>query len=293
MSFVLMYRPSGGGSSAWRVVDQAGQEVVWLNQFLDAQRLRGLAHSTLRTYAVQLLHFVRWWAAHQGAWCCPPDSALHDYVRWQLDQQPPPSVETINGRLDLVRKLCRFHFGEGQAINLHLGRSYWRRSPLGYGRPRLAWSQWRLKRPRPVITPLSAEQVQRFWSSFHTCRDMLIVALMLLNGLRSGEVLALQIEDVSFSESQIRVMGKGRRQRFLPLPAETLRLLEVYLRSERPQTTSQTLFVSLKGKARGTPMTPAGLRSLFRYHRGLTGIAAAHPHRFRHYAEFRTMPSSA
>ena len=38
-------------------------------------------------------------------------------------------------------------------------------------------------------------------------------------------------------------------------------------------------------------MTPAGLRSLFRYHRHTTGIQLANPHRFRHYAEFRTMPS--
>jgi len=40
-------------------------------------------------------------------------------------------------------------------------------------------------------------------------------------------------------------------------------------------------------------MTPAGLRSLFRYHRQHTGIKLANPHRFRHYAEFRTMPSKA
>jgi site-specific recombinase XerD len=42
------------------------------------------------------------------------------------------------------------------------------------------------------------------------------------------------------------------------------------------------LFVSLKGAARGARMTPAGLRSLFRYHRQTTGVAIANPHRFRH-----------
>ena len=36
-------------------------------------------------------------------------------------------------------------------------------------------------------------------------------------------------------------------------------------------------------------MTPAGLRSLFRYHRQTTGIQLANPHRFRHYAPSRTM----
>jgi hypothetical protein len=37
-------------------------------------------------------------------------------------------------------------------------------------------------------------------------------------------------------------------------------------------------------------MTPAGLRSLFRHHRLTTGVHKANPHRFRHYAEFRTIP---
>ena len=50
------------------------------------------------------------------------------------------------------------------------------------------------------------------------------------------------------------------------------------------------LFVSLKGPARGVRMTAAGMRSLFRHHRRISQTAPAHPHRFRHYAEFRTMP---
>jgi hypothetical protein len=37
-------------------------------------------------------------------------------------------------------------------------------------------------------------------------------------------------------------------------------------------------------------MTPEGLRALFRYHRQTTGVTKANPHRFRHYAGFRTIP---
>ena len=61
-----------------------------------------------------------------------------------------------------------------------------------------------------------------------------------------------------------------------------MQLLDHYLRLERPDPCSAALFVSLKGPARGTRMTPAGLRSLFRYHRQTTGIPLANPHRFRH-----------
>ena len=83
-------------------------------------------------------------------------------------------------------------------------------------------------------------------------------------------------------EAQIRVSGKGNKPRLPPLAPETVQLLDHYLRFERPDTRSAPLFVSLKGRARGARMTPAGLRSLFRYHRQTTGVKLANPHRFRH-----------
>ena len=76
--------------------------------------------------------------------------------------------------------------------------------------------------------------------------------------------------------------GKGNKVRLLPLASETIRLLDHYLRLERPHACGPALFVSLKGRTRGTRITPAGLRSLFRYHRLISGVTGAHPHRFRH-----------
>jgi site-specific recombinase XerD len=105
---------------------------------------------------------------------------------------------------------------------------------------------------------------------------------MLLDGLRSCEVLTLQLEDLQLADAQLRVLGKGNKQRVLPLPHEILEVLQNYLRLERPLTNSPSLFVCLKGHQRGQPMTSAGLRSLFRHHRCRTQVARANPHRFRH-----------
>jgi integrase len=149
----------------------------------------------------------------------------------------------------------------------------------------------RLKQPQRIVVPLSAEEVAKFWKSFRTFRDLALVALMLLDGLRSRETLDLQLEDLQLAEAQIRVLGKGDKQRLLPLPPETIQVLQNYLQLERPLTNSPALFVSLKGRRRGQPMTVAGLRSLFRHHRLRSDVLRANPHRFRHYAEFRTMPS--
>ena len=113
---------------------------------------------------------------------------------------------------------------------------YWRQSTLGYGRPRPALSRLRVKEPKRIVTPLSVDEVARFWSSFRTSRDLAIVGLMLLQGLRSREVLALNRDDLLLSEAQIRVRGKGNKIRFLPLAPETVQLLDHYLRLERRPT---------------------------------------------------------
>jgi integrase len=140
----------------------------------------------------------------------------------------------------------------------------------------------RLKEPHRVIVPLSTDEVAKFWRSFRTLRDLALVALMLLNGLRSQETLDLQLEDLQLADAQLRVRGKGNKPRLLPLPGETIRVIQNYLHLERPLTHSSALFVSLKGSQRGLPMTVAGLRSLFRHHRLCSRVLQANPHRFRH-----------
>jgi integrase/recombinase XerD len=276
--------------SPFRVIDEQGRELEWLNHFLDAQSIRGLAPLSLRQYANMLLHFVRWWSRQPGVDVTRlaveqfTESTLIDYVRSQRDAQPGVAPETINTRSSMLRRLFRFYFHDEMPHGPYrVQRIWWRRSPLGYGRGRVAVAaDLKLKVPQRVIVPLGAEQVAHFWGSFRTARDLAIVALMLLNGLRSREVLLLKLEDLLFGEAQIRVHGKGARVRLLPLPPETIRILQCWLKTERPLTNAPEVFVSLKGKARGCPMTPAGLRSLFRHHRAASGVPQANPHRFRH-----------
>jgi integrase/recombinase XerD len=287
MKLSLSYQPEVPASVCpYRLFEEQGQEVAWANTFLDAQRVRQLSPRSLRAYAYDLLHFARWWSAQpEQSLAEITESTLLDYVRSQLDQQPQPAPASVNRRLTALHCLYRFHYGRGMASGqAHFQRSYTRRSPLGYGRPRRAVARGlRLRQPQRVVVPLSADQVATFWNSFHSFRDLALVGLMLLDGLRSCEALALQIADVELTGCEMRVRGKGNRPRVLPLPEEIRDVLGKYLLLERPLTTnSSALFVCLKGPHRGQPLTVAGLRSLFRHHRRLTHIPEAHPHRFRH-----------
>ena len=183
----------------------------------------------------------------------------------------------------MLRCLYRFHYGQEIPGQPHFQRSYTDALPsrLWPVASRVT-TPLRLRQPRRLIVPLSAEQVAGFWKSFRTFRDLAVIALMLLDGLRSCEVLQLQLEDLSLPQAQLRVLGKGSKRRVLPLPAETLQVLQNYLRLERPLTNSPALFVSLKGRQRGRAMTAAGLRSLFRHHRLRSRVPQANPHRLSH-----------
>jgi site-specific recombinase XerD len=68
----------------------------------------------------------------------------------------------------------------------------------------------------------------------------------------------------------------------VPLDVDVAGVVQTYLLVERPETTTTRLFVVAKGPTRGQPLTAAGLRTVFRYHRGLAGVPHGHPHALRH-----------
>ncbi len=285
MKLSIIHLPSCPASaSPYRLRDENEQELDWANAFLDAQRLRQLSLRSLRAYAYDLLDFARWFEPQHQPLALMTESTLVDYVRHQLEQHPKPTPQTVNHRLGVMRCCYRYHLGrELPPGPVHFQRSYWTRSPLGYGRSRRAIARGlRLQEDRRVVVPLSAEEVAKFWQSFRTFRDLALVGLMLLDGLRSCEVLGLQLEDLQLAEGQMRVLGKGNKKRVVPVPPEILEVLGNYLHLERPLINSPALFVSLKGRQRGQPMTAAGLRSLFRHHRRQSEVRHANPHRCRH-----------
>jgi len=196
MTFQVIHAQAADNArSPFRIIEQPmGREVEWVNRFLDREWVRRLAETTLRSYAMDLLHFVRWWASvnltdtvSEGALSA---SVLLDYVRFQAGHHPQPAAAAINRRVGVVERALRNEFPDAAspfAPGFH--HFFWRRSPLGFDRPRPTLSRLRVKEPKRIVIPLSVDEVARFWSSFRTSRDLAIVALMLLHGLRSKEVI--------------------------------------------------------------------------------------------------------
>jgi len=143
-------------------------------------------------------------------------------------------------------------------------------------------SALRLREPRRLPAALSPIDAKTLVESLRTWRDRAVAGLMLWCGLRSMEVLGLHVKDVDIGGRWLTVTGKGAKQRRVPLDADVASVIDVYLLAERPQSESDRLFLVAKGPTRGNPLTAAGLRTIFRYHRDATGVAGGHPHALRH-----------
>lgn len=143
-------------------------------------------------------------------------------------------------------------------------------------------SQLRVREPRRLPRGLSREESAALLGSFRSWRDRAIGGLMLLSGLRSAEVLGLRVGDVDIARRWVRVFGKGGKERSVPIDTDVAGAIQTYLLAERPETEAGALFVVAKGAHRGQPLTPAGLRTVFRYHRERSGVTAGHPHALRH-----------
>ncbi len=74
-------------------------------------------------------------------------------------------------------------------------------------------------------------------------RDYAILILLARLGLRAGEVVRLNLEDMDWENARITVCGKGEKWAQLPLPADVARAIALYLRRDRPRCTSRRVFI--------------------------------------------------
>src|SRR5207245_10278010 len=78
-------------------------------------------------------------------------------------------------------------------------------------------SHLRVREPRRMPRGLDRVEVKALAASLRTWRDRAIAGLMLYSGLRSAEVLGLEVRDVDIGRRWVRVLGKGDKERRVPL----------------------------------------------------------------------------
>lgn len=294
-------------SGEWRLVGDRVAGFALINDFLAYLADRRYSPRTVRAYAFDLLHFARWLVAEGLALEAVGTDAVLRFLgacrTAPVRGRPGGNVysirdlrnsgyapTTINRRLAALSGLFAFRalrdpaaarpMPHGRAARLRSrGERTGLLAHLGKPQPR---SALRLREPRRLPRGLDPDEARALLASFQSFRDRAIASLMLLAGLRSAEVLALAVADVDIGRGWVRVHGKGDKERSVPLDPDIVRVVQTYLLAERPETDASALFIVAKGPHRGRPLSAAGLRRVFRYHRTRAAVPAAHPHALRH-----------
>jgi integrase/recombinase XerC len=280
-----------------------GPLVEVANRFLAHLEVREFAAATTRGYAYDLLNFGRFLSEKSLSPVDVVPTDLFDYLDWQcrpptsgakvvrLAERRRPAPATMNRRIAAVRGLFEYAVICGSrndnpvpAARRSTGLRPKARGMLGHIGPRRAPTGGRLVRqPRRLPDSLEPDEVRDFVSDLCTARDRAMALAMLLGGLRAAEVRSLLLMNVDRGMRRVRVVGKGNKERTVPVDAAFFVELGNYLRSERPPGCSTSeCFVVLRGPTRGAAMTEAGMRRIFRTHRERSGSTRVRPHRLRH-----------
>lgn len=135
---------------------------------------------------------------------------------------------------------------------------------------------------------ISPEQIRQLLASIDRCtaigrRDYAIVLLLARLGLRSSEVVMLELDDIDWNAGQLTVHGKNGRRIELPLPSDVGKAIVAYLRRGRPQCTCRRVFLRAKAPMRGF-RGPCGIASIIQHSLQRANINAPTngAHQFRH-----------
>jgi integrase/recombinase XerC len=229
---------------------------------------RGLSLHSIRAYAADLQQFVEFVALDS-----PVDPASIDLLtlREWLSGLYAEQLATVSIRRKLaaVRGLFAYMQREG-AVKTNVARLV--RTP---------------KAPKKLPEVMTPEQTNTLLDGValgklerpNPVRDVAIFELLYGCGLRVSELSGINLDDLDRAEKWLRVRGKGKKERQVPIPGKAADSVERYL-SERPVVRDQrALFLN----HRGGRLTERGIRGIVKlYATFISNDPSVHPHSFRH-----------
>src|SRR5215470_10927197 len=230
----------------------------------------GLAATSLASYRRDLIAWAEWLERHAGKKLL---AAGRDDVEAFLAAQfrAKAKATSINRRLSSVRRFYRLHASQGSIAT---------DPTLRVQAPKL---------PRRLPKNLSEEQVEALLDAPDTqttlgLRDRAMLETLYATGLRVSELVELKLAQMSLDSGVVRVLGKGRKERMVPLGEEAITWLGRYLSTARTELAGKAKGDAVFLTGRHGPLTRQAFWQLVKRHGTRAGIARASlsPHVLRH-----------
>ncbi len=229
---------------------------------------RNLSPNTVKAYATDLASLLAWAEREQTHVLDVDHRRLRRYLA-ELDQARY-AKRTIARRLAAIRAFYRYLVLRGYTT----------------GSPAAVLSTPRLQRTLPAVAPEAL--VADLLATPDTAtpfgvRDAAMLELLYATGVRVSELSGLDMGDVDLVGGTVRVMGKGSRERVVPMHPAAIRLLREYLASGRPHLQGASSGSAFFLNRLGTRLTDGGIRRMMERHLTSMGASAQMtPHALRH-----------
>nr|WP_276320907.1 site-specific tyrosine recombinase XerD [Enterovibrio baiacu] len=246
------------------------QNASLVEQFLDAMWMeRGLSENTLASYRNDLLKLCHWLEEKGVLLTQVQTSTLQDYQHWLFDQD---YKQTSRARmLSAMRRLFQYLYREKQRED---DPSATLISP---------------KLPKRLPKDLSEEQIEALLDApdvedMLELRDKAMMELLYATGLRVTELISLTTENVSLRQGVVRVIGKGGKERLVPMGETAIDWLDQFMTYSRPQLLGEKSSDVFFPSRRARQMTRQTFWHRIKFYAALANIDSEllSPHVLRH-----------
>jgi integrase/recombinase XerD len=236
----------------------------------------GLSPNTSAAYRTDLLDFVQFCASINTLLLNATGDTLIAYLRY-MQEQKSLAISSILRHTASLKMFFRFAKARGLTTA----------DPTELLETPHAWKK--------LPDVLTRDQVNALLAAAGTdednrlaLRDTAILELFYACGLRASELADMTLDDLHFDLGVVRIIGKGRKERIVPVGAPAIAAVEIYIKTLRPtllavkttRTKAKTnrLFLTRSGG----PMTRVVLWQLVQKLARKAGLRAIHPHTLRH-----------
>lgn len=233
--------------------------------YLDVER--GLSANTRQAYERDLRQLMNFLTRRETDFKrCEANDLFLFLLRWKENGKSPRSVARCNATL---RGFFRFLLDEGKRSD----------NPSTY----LITPKMNQSLPKVLSEAAMDKLLEAGGENGLALRDLAILEVLYSSGLRVSELIGLRLADVSLQVGYVRCLGKGNKERIIPLGEPAVHAVEVYLNTLRPRLLDKEKTEILFLNAHGRPLTRQGIVYILNKWQEVHKLERKiSPHMFRH-----------